>query len=113
MRTPRAPDASAGGAALLAFDALTPLPSPSVHDNDDMVSCRSDSDDSDDMMSCVSEALDDPLISDIDTAANGPAQVGDPGMDAPKVYGDPGDPAQPFDADAPPGGSRDEEATPM
>ena len=115
VRTPRAPDAPAGGAALLALDAPIPLPSTFVHDDADMVSCMSDSDDSDDTISCVSEALDDPLITDIgvDTAANGPAHVGDPGLDAPKVHGDPGDPAQPFAADAPPGGSRDEEATPM
>ena len=75
--------------------------------------CMSDSDYSDDMMSCVSEALDDPSISDCDTAANGPAQVGDPGADAPKVHVDPSDPAQLLAADAPPGGTRNEEATPM
>ena len=110
--TPRALDASAGGAALIAFDARIPLPSPLVHENDDMISCMSDSDDFDDMMSCVS-ALDDPSISDCDTAANGPAQVGDPGADAPKVHVDPSDPAQLLAADAPPGGTRNEEATPM
>ena len=113
VRTPRALDASAGGAALIAFDARIPLPSPLVHENDDMISCMSDSDDFDDMMSCVSEALDDPSISDCDTAANGPAQVGDPGADAPKVHVDPSDPAQLLAADAPPGGIRNEEATSM
>ena len=113
VRTPRAPDAPAGGAALLALDAPFSLPSPFEHDDADMVSCMSDSDDFDDMMSCVSEVLNDPSISGIDTAANGPAQMGDSGVDAPKVHVDPGDPAQFFAADAPPGGSRNEEATPM
>ena len=106
VRTPRAPDAPAGGAALLALDAPIPLPSLFEHDDADMVSCMSDSDDFDEMMSCVSEVLNDPSISGIDTAANGPAQMGDSGVDAPKVHVDPGDPAQFFAAGAPPGGSR-------